>query len=878
MISYDQPNGENKMKLPSLFLSVIIILIFPAIEAQAAPISEPQNFFGFQPGSDRNLFTYEQLIDYLKKVETESDRIRLEQIGESPMGRPMYVALISSEKNISNLTRLKEINRMLALDPNIDESERTKIIAEGKVFVLATLSMHSGEVGPSQAAPLIVYDLLTTDDQVIRATLENVVFMMVPSHNPDGMDMIITHYKKYKGTKYEGSSMPGLYHKYVGHDNNRDFVTLSQSDTRAISRLTSTDWFPQVAVEKHQMGSTGPRYFVPPNHDPIAENIDARIWNWSGVFGANLIKEMTAHGLSGVSQHYLFDDYWPGSTTTNIWKNTIGFLTEAASVKYATPIYVEPNELKVYGKGLSEYKISTNMPLLWPGGWWRLGDIVEYERVSTMAILHTAARHRQQILQFRNDICKSEVNSGLNEGIRYFILPSDQKDQGELVNLVHLMLEHGVNVYQLKKDIDLGAARFSQGDVVIPMAQSFRPFIKEVMEKQKYPVRHYTPDGEIIKPYDITSWSLPLHRGLRVETIMTVESQVNENLDPLDQTYHLRSPAPAGYQAVILPVRNNESFELAFAAMAQGVSVRRATEDFSADGVKFAKGSFIISRQSELENLLGSLNVSPHFSGQVPGVKTQPVKLPRIALVESWFHDMDAGWTRFIMDAYHIPYKVLRPGDFPETNLSKNYDLIIFPDENKDILISGKWKSENDYYVSSYPPEFTRGIGEEGMKNLLGFIENGGKVISWGSSTSLFQGMLSLGKDKEEFRLPFDDISDDLAKQGLYCPGSFVRLKLTPDHPLTWGLPAEIGVFFRGKPVFTTSIPNFDMDRRVIARFPDEDILLSGYCEQEEKLAERTALVWLKKGKGQLVLLGFNPQFRASTPVSYKLLFNGLLL
>ncbi len=311
-------------------LMLLFILLFALLVGTHAQnydeVPTPESFFGFKPGTDRMLFTYEDLINYLQKVDVLSDRIKLEEIGSSPLGKKMYIAFISSESNIKNLEKLRKINKKLALDPDLSDVEKSQFTRDGKVFVLATLSMHSGEVGPSQSAPLIAYDLATTADPSRLQWLSNVVYMMVPCHNPDGMDMIVNHYKKYKGTKYEGSSMPGVYHKYVGHDNNRDFVILSQEDTRAIAAIYNQTWFPQVMVEKHQMGSTGPRYFVPPIHDPIAENIEAGVWNWTGLFGANLIKHMTAEGLRGVSQHYIFDDYWPGSTETCIWKNVIGIL------------------------------------------------------------------------------------------------------------------------------------------------------------------------------------------------------------------------------------------------------------------------------------------------------------------------------------------------------------------------------------------------------------------------------------------------------------------------------------------------------------------------------------------------------------------------
>ncbi len=870
----------NSLKI-NFQIAVTLLLLFLFTSSIHPQIIKPEEYFGFKPGSDKNLFKYEQLIEYLQKLDEVSPKLKMVEIGKSPLGKTMYIAFISSAENISNLDKLKSINKELALNPNVDENQLSRMLQKGKVFLLATLSMHSGEVAPTQSSPLIAYELITSDNPEIQNWLDNVVYMMIPSHNPDGMNMIIDHYNKYKGTKYEGSSMPGVYHKYVGHDNNRDFVSLTQSDTKAIAAIYNLNWYPQVMVEKHQMGYTGPRYFVPPNHDPIAENIDAGIWNWTGVFGSNIIKDLTSKGLAGVSQHYLFDDYWPGSTETCIWKNVIGFLTEAASVKYATPIYIEPNELKVWGKGLSEYKKSINMPLPWHGGWWHLSDIVEYEIESTKSILKTASENREEILKFRNNICKREVNKGKSEPPYYYIIPKKQHDESELVSLVNLLKEHGVSVYELSEEINLKNRIYYAGDIVIPLSQPFRPFIKEVMEKQKYPLRHYTPNGEIIKPYDITSWSLPLHKGVESIEIDDNSISIDTKLDKIEGKYTVKNETPKNYWGVILNVNNNESFKIAFSALAKGYDVERTSKNIKIEGNLIPKGSFIIERDNNFSNVLQSVNVSPIYLKNKPEVALQKISMPKIGLVETYFHDMDAGWTRYIFDTYNIPYKVIRPGDFKDLNISKNYDVIIFPDSRKSVLMNGKYKSGDDYFVTDYPPEYTKGMGDKGLENVLKFIDNGGIVLSWGASANLFIGALKIKKSKddiEEFQLPIKDISKSLNKKGLYVPGSFVSMQLLDNHPITYGMEKSIGVFYRGRPVFETSIPSLDMDRRVIGKFPEEDILLSGYSEHENELSNKSALVWLRKGKGQLVLFAFNPQFRASTNVSYKLLFNSLLL
>jgi len=869
-----------------LILFLCIVFLAPQVEAQISDkIEKPEKHFGFKPGTDRMLFDYEDLISYLQKLDFASPRLKLVEIGKSPMGRKMYIAFISSRENIKNLDNLKEINRKLALDPNIPESERDSMLNDGKVFFLATLSMHSGEVGPSQSAPLIAYDLVTTDDPRILEWLDNVVYMMVPCHNPDGMNMIVNHYKKYKDTKYEGSSMPGVYHKYVGHDNNRDFITLSQDDNRAIARIYNSEWYPHIMVEKHQMGSQGPRYFVPPMHDPIAENVDESVWNWTWILGSNLITDMTKEGLAGVSQHYLFDMYWPGSTETCLWKNVIGILTECASVKYATPIFIEPTELKASGKGLSEYKKSINMPLPWPGGWWRLTDIIEYEVVSTMSIIKTASLYRQDILEFRNDLCRKEVLKGKTKPPYYYILPLKQHDESEFVNLVNLLKEHGVYVYQLTAPYTFGGKTFNQGDIVIPLSQPFRAFIKEVMERQHFPVRHYTPEGKIIMPYDITSWSLPLHRGVKAIEMNSRLEAFESSLKEIQDTFSLRKETPDNFWAAVFTVNNNESFKAAFLALKLGLKIDRLEEAKNFGELEVPKGSFVVYHESKkkpkMKQLINKMKVSPIILKEPVEIEAATLRMPRIALVETYLHDMDAGWTRFIFDTYDMPYKVVHPGDFEKTDFAKDFDVVIFPDADKSILMSGKLKSDEQYYISSYPPEFTKGIGKEGMAQLMTFLDNGGIIVSWGSSASLFLGTLEIKREKdiiEEFQLPVQDNSKKLQKEGLNCPGSLVKIFLLDDHPITLGMQSEIGVFSRGRPVFTTSIPNFDMDRRVIGKFPEKNILLSGYCEKEEKMGNQAGLVWLKKGKGQLVLFGFNPQFRASTNVSFKLVFNSILL
>jgi hypothetical protein len=876
---------KTALSLLSLTINIVLICLCLSLLSTNTVLSQlpsPQEHFGFEPGEDRMLFNYEDLVNYMMRLSDLSNKLHVEQIGESEMGKPIYAVFISKEANIGRLDQLKIINRELAMNGDLSPTEREALIRDGSVFVYLTLSMHSSEVGPSQAAPIIAYELLTSNEPKIGLILEKTVCVLVPSHNPDGMNMIVEHYNKYKGTPFEGGSMPGVYHKYVGHNINRDFVTLTQKENKAVAAFYNTEWYPQVMVEKHQMGSSGPRYFVSPPHDPIAENIDAGVWNWMRVFGSRALTDMTNAGLRSVSVNYLFDDYWPGATTTCIWKGVIGMLSEAASANLASPIYVEPNELRTIGKGLGEYAKSINMPEPWAGGWWRLSDIVEYERANTISYLYTAAIHKDEILEFRNYYTRKEIEKGKTEAPYYYILPLQQHDKSELIALVNLMNEHGVSTYQLMDEVRIENRLYAKGDIIIPLAQPYRSFVKEMMEKQKFPLRYYTPGGEKIKPYDITSWSLPLHKGVEAIEINTREMAVENQMEAVNFPFRINEETPETYSHMLFTSSNNESYKAVFKAVGQGVKVHRTTGIFTWENKSYPAGSFLIARSSASETIPDELNAGPVYIQVDALPETKSLVVPRIALIESWFHAMDAGWIRFLFDNYHIPFTVIRPDELKEKNLTKSFDLIILTDEAKSVLLEGKFGDEDAYFISRYPPEFAKGMGKKGLENILQFVNEGGTLLSWGRSVDLFTGMLTLGNDddniREQFQLPFRNVGTDLAIKGLDIPGSALRVKLQKTHPISYGMPEEVAIFHRGNPVFTTSIPYFDMDRRVIATFADDNILMSGYADNEKLLSKQAAMVWIKKGKGQFVFYSFSPHHRGQTPATYKLLWNGILI
>jgi hypothetical protein len=791
------------------------------------------------------------------------------------------VAFVSAPENLARLEELRRINERLALDPAIPAEERARLVRDGRVFIMETLSMHSDEVGPSQAAAPLVHQLATTQDPATLAQLAQAVLMIVPCHNPDGMDLVVRYYRQGKGTPYEGSWFPGLYHRYVGHDNNRDFVMLTQADTRVISRLYSTEWYPQVLVEKHQMMDTGPRYYVPPSHDPIAENVDEALWTWTASLGSSMARDMGAEGLTGVATHWLFDDYWPGATTTSAWKNVVSLLTEAASAQVATPLWIEPSELAVGGKGLSEYKKGVNLPAPWPGGWWRLADLVTYELSSSRALLRAAAAHRADLLTLRNDLAVKAVTQGRSQPPYHFVLPRRQHDPGALPALTRLLLEHGVQVQELGAAVTVGDRVFEAGDVVVALAQPYRAFVKEVLERQRFPARHYAPGGELIKPYDITSWSLTAQAGLAVVTLETRSAALEAALRPLSAPPP-RPPLPAGTWGLAFSAQADDAHRAAWAALRKGLEVSRLRAPTTLEGRHLPAGSFLVHGPADALAALSTAPAEPPVAlTRRPDAPAVRLRRPRIGLVESWIEPLDAGWTRWLLDDAGIPFTVLRPGDVAKADLDK-LDVLVFPADEKDVLLKGLYKEDGELKVADMPAVYRKGLGAKGVERLVAFLERGGTVVAWGGAVALLAGELKVkrpGEDEEEtIQLPVRDVSEDRQKKkGLYVPGAWLKLLVRNDHPLTWGLPAESGAFSRGQALETTP-PRPDTDRRVLAHYPDHDLLLSGFIEHEEALADSPAVVWVRKGKGQLALFAFSPQGRASTPATYKLLFNGLLL
>ncbi|HEY3491755.1 MAG TPA: M14 family metallopeptidase, partial [Solirubrobacterales bacterium] len=409
-------------------LPVLLLLALP-IPSFAQAVQAPDAFLGHRVGEDRKLAPWPKVVEYLRLVDAASDRVSIESAGTSTQGNDMPVVILTSEANQANLERYREIARQLAQADDLSAEQARALAAEGKTIALVTCSIHSTEVGSTQMAMEFVHDVATTQDPKMLAWLDDVILLLMPSINPDGQVMVIDWYNKQLGTPYEGGPMPWLYHQYVGHDNNRDFYMLTQKETRAVNQVLYHRWFPQIFLDEHQMGATGPRMFVPPQADPLAPEVHSLIFRTADLLGTVMSMRLEEGGKLGVGSNMIFDSYWPGGTrNTAWWKNVTGLLTEVASANIGTPLFIEAGELRGGAKGLPEYDRRSNFPSPWPGGWWRLRDIVEYELIATRAFLEAGAEYRESILFNFYRMANEAITRGGSEPPYAWIVPAGQRD------------------------------------------------------------------------------------------------------------------------------------------------------------------------------------------------------------------------------------------------------------------------------------------------------------------------------------------------------------------------------------------------------------------------------------------------------------------
>jgi hypothetical protein len=727
---------------------LIVWVFFAAWPAAAAVPPTPESYFGHPIGADRTVMDWDKVVGYFNVLAKTSDRIRVDELGKTVEGRPFIAATIADAATLKKLGHYRDIQQRLADPRTTSPTDAEKLIGEGKTVVLLTCSIHATEIASTHTAVEYAYRLLTQDSPHNRAILNDVILILVPSQNPDGLDIVTRWYRKTLGTPFEGTNPPELYHKYVGHDNNRDWYIFSQPETRlTVSKLHNV-WHPEITYDVHQMGPNGARLFVPPWLDPTEPNIDAILMQEMNMMGTAMATDLTAAGKTGVAIHGVYD-FWTPSRHFMAFHGGLRLLTESASARIATPITISPDEITQNALGYNPRARSWNYLEPWLSGTWRLRDIIDYQLIAWDSCLYNAALHRTELLRNFYRVGQRQI-ARTDPGA--LVISSDQHDPGATRRLIETLRFGQVEV-----------ARGSDGSAVISMHQPYSGWAKTLLEPQHYPEDVLYPGGPPKRPYDVTANTLPLLMGVDVKTVKDQVAAAGEWQAP---------PAAAG---PLLKASDTDSWIAVNHRWSQQGRVWRDP----------STGDFSLSERA--------------------GWKQQ--QRPRVALYQSWIANIDEGWTRWLLEQFGFAYTSIRNADIQAGGLRAKFDSIVIPDQAANAIQNGyRTGTMPSEFMGGLGPQGAAALKEFAEAGGTLIFLNGATeyaIVQLGVQAKRVTPV-PVGRGGD----PDSGGGDRVAGSSeFYSPGSLLNVKVDTSSPLTYGVPSEIAVWSEQSPAWDTQLP-----------------------------------------------------------------------
>lgn len=805
-------------------------------------VPRPADFLGFEPGTDSMLADWTQVSGYMNSLAQQSRYVRVDTLGRTTEGRPFLLMTITAPENQSRLGEIKRAQALLADPRRVSEAQLADIRRSQPAVILISNNIHSDEIGSSLMGMTLAYELATDDD--LRQLLDSVVVLMIPSMNPDGLDTVVSWYRRYKGTRYDEGNLPWLYHKYVGHDNNRDWFMLTQVETRLVTRMLYKEWFPEIVYDVHEQGTSRERLFVPPFIDPVNPNLDPALVAGMNLVGATMASALYDAGMTGIAHQQTYDLWWHGGfRSTPTRHNMIGILTEAASTRLGTPIHLSPDSLRQPARGV-------NYAAPWPGGIWRIGDIVRYELITSKALVKLAARDRLATIDRFAGLGRRAIEAGAAGNPYAYVLPPEQRDPESWAALANTLLAGGVEVQRAAEPFTADGRRYSAGSLVVMMAQPFRAHAKDLLEPQRYTPVNDRP------PYDVAGWTLPYMMDVRADV---VSAPFRANLVKADSVVPTPGRIEGTGDVFVLKNRTNGESQAIAALLNAGQSIA-------------VVGDSVIVRGARARAILAEQAARHGFT--VTAVRSAPAdvqgrtrhRMPRIGLYKPWTGNIDEGWTRWLFEQYGISYTTVRDSDLKKGSLRQRFDVLVLPDAETGSLLRGS-------DTTRIPLQYAGGMTEQGAEAISAFVRGGGTLVCLDGSSNFAIARLNLpvvnvlageasGPQVLRFYAPGSIFGTVLGESGSGGAGSSVTL----------GIHDSLKVYFESSAAFTVSGP-----ARALATYPHEP-LRSGYARFQERLEGKAALVEVPVGSGRVILFGFRPQFRGQTHGTFKLLFNAVLL
>lgn len=863
----------SKRSFRSIAGIVATLLLTTAQSANQSATSQtqllaPEQYFGFQMGADRKLADWDKLHAYYQVLDQASDRMQMVEVGKSSEGRPYVAIFISSPENLARLDRLRQLNAQIADPRGLPQAQARQVVDEARAVVIQSFALHSSEVAAAQTAAEFVYDSIQRNDAEAARIRDNVISIVMPSINPDGTQMIADWYMKYAGTKYEAARLPWLYQVYSGHDNNRDGFALNLPESQHLGKLMYRDWVPQAYVDHHQQGPDGARLVIPPYAEPIRPNGDPLVWREMSWFGGHMGMRLEAAGKTGVIGSAVYSGWGHmGFHWITPFHNIAGMLTESASARLATPIFLHPDQLRGGARNMPKYEAQVSMPSVWPGGWWRVRDIVEQQKIAAWSTLDLAAREREALLWNMYLKGVRQVERGANGDVKAYVIEAAQHDPLTTEKLVNMFLRSGVEVQQAQKAFVADGRAYSAGSFVLSTAQPKQSLVRWMLGRTFYPDNAFTRDTQNnpIRPYDMSTDTFNEFMGVSAHPVgEAIAAEMTTLTSPLVRQGAVEPDAGHGHA---LSTKLNDSFRAAFLLLDMGAKVQRV-----AVASDFAPGDFIVTGVSQSQLLEVAHRTGVDFTAlkQAAPSDTYALRKPRIGMFQRYGGgNSDEGWTRLMFEQFDVPYTTVMDARLKKGNLNANFDVIVLPSDSPQAMLGEDVdKKEQEDDDTTQPPEYRSGFGKEGVKALQNFVKKGGTLVTFGRSGEL---------PVSHFKLPVRNVVANIPAKDFWSPGSTLRVRFDTGNPIAYGMPEQGLALLMGGEVYEITSSDKGEDVRIIATYPDRDILQSGWLLGEHTIANKAAAMTVKYGDGRVVLLGFRPQHRDQTHGTFKLVFNSLL-
>jgi len=869
--------------------------------------------FGHDIGEDYFLVNYAQLVDYWRKLDRESDRMKLERIGTTAEGRPMWMAIITSPENQRHLDRYRAISGRLARADGLNDQQARSLAREGKAIVWIDGGLHATEVLGAQQLVEFVYEMVSRNDAETRRFLRDDVLLAVLV-NPDGMDLVSNWYMRERDPKQRSlSGVPRLYHKYAGHDNNRDSYMAALPETQAIDSILFRAWYPQIMYNHHQTGPAGSVLFAPPFRDPFNYNYDPLIPVAIDLVGAAIHNRFIAEGKPGATMRNgaSFSTWWNGGLRTTVYfHNMIGLLTETFGNPTPSEIVLVPERLLP--------SASTPYPIL-PQPW-HFAQSLAYELSANRAVLDVASKYREEFLYNIYRMGRNSIERGSRDnwtltprriglvreaverdtaGVarrsrlepdkyvrilhdpaardpRAYVIPSDQPDFPTAVKFVNALVKNGITIHRATAPFTASGKLYPANSYVVITAQAFRPHILDMFEPQNHPDDIPYPGGQPTPPYDNAGWTLAYQMGVRFDRL----------LEPVDAPLEVLkgfAPVPTGAVAstpsgwLALRRSTNDAFAAVNRLLARGEEVYIAASADASGHSPYPAGTFYIRERASTGALaiqLGrerGLRFEP-VGPPPPAASLQRLKIPRVALWDEYGGSIASGWLRLIFEQFEFPYDSVFAKNLDAGGLRERYDVIVLPDGAR---LGSDTTRRFGGPPKDVPPEWEHRVGyiteRRTLPQLRQFVEEGGTLLALGDAAQIaYQLHLPVSN------AVVDSLGKPLPRSRYYVPGSVLRVAVDTANPVAWGMPPAVDVFFDNSPAFHLDARSSEAGVRRVAWFDGPSPLRSGWAWGQRVLDGATEIATARLGRGDVILYGPEVYFRSQPHGAFRFLFNGI--